>query len=165
MRDFNFSVGQLVSAYLNNTLVHGNCLACAVGTLLKPRCASLGIPGNRWANAFVTIEGDQLVAKNEEIISWNFFTGYVAVNKDKAKDSTDTPVATIFDQVQALFDGSDYSKEEYARIEYAFETAPKGENDDDYMFNGLMAVVSVLAEIHGVDLEATEQARKLFVKA
>jgi hypothetical protein len=33
------------------------------------------------------------------------------------------------------------------------------------MFNGLMAVVDVLADIHSVDLEKKEAAKALFVKA
>ncbi len=35
---------------------------------------------------------------------------------------------------------------------------------NDWMFNGLMAVVDVLADIHGINLEAKEEAKKLFIK-
>lgn len=34
MRDFNHSVNVLVKAYLNNTLAHSTCYACAVGNLV-----------------------------------------------------------------------------------------------------------------------------------
>jgi hypothetical protein len=58
-----------------------------------------------------------------------------------------------------------YSVHEIHQIEYAFENAPyQGDDTEEWMFNGLMAVVDVLAEIHGIDLTAKEEAKKLFVK-
>lgn len=51
-------------------------------------------------------------------------------------------------------DATGYSWQELARVEYAFESAKKGESADDWMFNGLMAVLDVLADIHGVNLSA-----------
>lgn len=50
-----------------------------------------------------------------------------------------------------------YSDEEVRRIENAFEFA-KGNSSDQYMFNGLLAVVEVLADIHGIDLSAKQNA-------
>lgn len=57
-----------------------------------------------------------------------------------------------------------YTANEIVRIEHAFEHADGGNNSDEYMFNGLMAVVDVLAEIHNVDLSVREEAKLLFVK-
>jgi hypothetical protein len=58
-----------------------------------------------------------------------------------------------------------YSVHEIHQIEYAFENAPyQGDDTEEWMFNGLMAVVDVLAEIHGIDLTAKEEAKKLFVR-
>jgi hypothetical protein len=34
MRDFNHTVNVLVKAYLNDTLRHNNCYACAVGNMI-----------------------------------------------------------------------------------------------------------------------------------
>lgn len=64
-----------------------------------------------------------------------------------------------------MIDQTGYSEVELAKIEFAFESADEGSTEDENMFNGLMAVVDVLAEIHGVDLTSKEQAKKLFVKA
>ena len=47
-------------------------------------------------------------------------------------------------------------------IERAFEGVD--ELATDRMFLGLMAVVDVLAEIHGIDLKQREEAKLLFVK-
>jgi len=56
-----------------------------------------------------------------------------------------------------------------AKIEFAFESAPhtcdeSDETNAEWMFNGLMAVVDVLAEIHNVNLEVKESAKAMFVK-
>lgn len=55
-----------------------------------------------------------------------------------------------------------YSKREIYRIERAFEDF--GNHTDKDGYKGLMAVVDVLAEIHGIDLEQKETAKGLFVK-
>lgn len=48
-----------------------------------------------------------------------------------------------------------YSIEQLDGIERAFECSSQ---EGDWMFNGLMAVVDVLAEIHGIDLTTKESA-------
>lgn len=57
-----------------------------------------------------------------------------------------------------------YSVTEIIQIEKAFEGADDDGGDDEWMFNGLMAVVDVLASIHNIDLSQKEEAKKLFVK-
>jgi hypothetical protein len=56
---------------------------------------------------------------------------------------------------------------ELAEIEKAFEkvyyTSPN-ETSEELMFNGLMAVVDVLASIHNINLTEVSQAKALFVK-
>ncbi len=50
-------------------------------------------------------------------------------------------------------------------IEHAFEYAPKGNSEDDYMFNGLMAVVDALDIIHeNTDINITKEIKQKFVK-
>jgi hypothetical protein len=56
-----------------------------------------------------------------------------------------------------------YSVDEILLIESYFENAD-GDDEQSYMFNGLMSVVDVLAEIHGVNLEVKESAKLQFVK-
>jgi hypothetical protein len=63
-------------------------------------------------------------------------------------------------QVQA----TGYKVSELRRIEMAFESAKELTHECTDTFNGLMAVVDVLAEIHGIDLTAREETKKLFTK-
>lgn len=66
-----------------------------------------------------------------------------------------------------------YSKEHVFKIESAFEQCddiPHGISwndftNDQWMFNGLMAVVDVLCEIHGMNEEEKKESKALFVKA
>jgi hypothetical protein len=129
---FDKTVDVLVKAYLNDTLVHGNDCACAVGNMI---CAALGYKYGSWmANwhvAFVCQLGGQF-----------------KIDALKEVESTGYSVAEILE------------------IERAFERAPGNHIDvDNWNFNGLMAVVTVLAEIDGISLEQAETARKLFVKS
>jgi len=67
-------------------------------------------------------------------------------------------------------DSIGYSVDEVFKIESAFEAWGKeyshvDQNDKRDMFKGLMRVVDVLAEIHGIDLSEKESAKALFVKA
>jgi hypothetical protein len=146
-RDFNNSIGVLVKAYFNDTLVHGQCHACAVGNLVGaarqvPIIKDIrNMPGKYWvkvapwSNVFMTV-------RNEQEIDLNAYQG-------EAKEAIDS---------------TGYTWQELARIEYAFETADKGSCEDDYMLAGLLAVVDVLADIHGIDLTKREEAKLLFVK-
>lgn len=148
---FENTVDILVKAYLNNTLVKGNCFACAVGNIVghnlgvkfidtgvpyekQPQWAGFGRKGypgiTGWATAFHTNCGKQIIS------------GVVGKSASIQIKSTG------------------YSMGQLAKIEFAFETGFTGK---DSMFNGLMAVVSVLAEIHNVSLEAKESAKLLFV--
>lgn len=60
-----------------------------------------------------------------------------------------------------------YTVDELDRIEHAFMEGSSGGGiySTEYNFEGLMAVVDVLADIHGIDLEKKEAAKLLFVKA
>lgn len=57
-----------------------------------------------------------------------------------------------------------YTAEDLLRIERIFMDRD-GLRDESDTFSALMAVVDVLADIHGIDLEAKESAKLLFVKA
>lgn len=60
-----------------------------------------------------------------------------------------------------------YTYEEIAKIENAFEWGwddKFGQETDDDGYLGLMAVVDVLADIHGIDLTTREETKKLFIK-
>ncbi|GEO03833.1 hypothetical protein AAE02nite_14970 [Adhaeribacter aerolatus] len=132
----------LVNAYLNNSLVQGNCHACAVGNLVA---ANLDIKFNQdlkwigrtvaWSHVFVTLSYKIAQVKRP----WAY-TG----------------------QAQAQIDATGYTWPELARLEYAFERAPKGKTREERMFNGLMAVLDVLSQIHEMDEQTNLATKKLF---
>jgi hypothetical protein len=139
---FEKTVDILVKAYLNDTLEHGNCYACAVGNMVA---AANGYTYNR--------DDFSLKWSNERMPVWidPVWLGYV----DRHHRS--------FERAKSEAESTGYTIDEIARIEEAFEYADRhGQDRDGY--NGLMAVVSVLAEIHGVSLEEKERAQMLFVK-
>jgi hypothetical protein len=153
MRDFNHTVNVLVKAFLNGTLLHGDCAACAVGNIIA---AEIG--------ATIILDEDSRglsywIRNMQEIqIGWS---DVFCSHSDGQKID---PKAYI-GQVKRQIDVTGYSWQELAKIEFAFEKAPAGGSEDEWMFNGLMAVVDVLADIHGVDLTQKENAKLLFVKA
>lgn len=165
---FQNTVDILVKAYLNDTLQHGNCYACAVGNIVADglKCKVVKAPdGLKWSNgmpypawcytkpdgwgaAFTTDNGNDYNSTNDpnEVTS---VTDFIVLQN---------PI--VRNQIEA----TGYTAEDLFKIEFAFEAAYKGRNPEDWMFNGLMAVVDVLAEIHGIDLTQKEVAKSLFVK-
>jgi hypothetical protein len=139
LEKFHHTVGILVKAYLNDTLEHGVCTKCAVGNLVIA-----AIPEARinllvgWPEVFVTDLGGR------QSISPENYAG-------EAKEQIDS---------------TGYTWQELALIEAAFESADTDsfneEKVDIARFNGLMAVVDVLADIHKVDLSVKEEAKALF---
>lgn len=140
---FDRTVKILVGAYLNNTLMHRNCHACAVGNLIA---ANLGISYSQdlkwigrqvaWKEVFVTFRYQIAQLKRP----WAY-TG----------------------EAKVQIDSTGYTWQQLAKMEYAFERAPMGHSRDEHMFNGLMAVVEALAQIHEMDEQATTAARELFI--
>lgn len=164
MRHFNYTVNVLVKAYLNDELEHSVCSACAVGNIVanaigtKPR--RLAKPEQRTIgrHGFIQhIRFDNYLFENDEPVEWPEV--FMTCGDEQVWGNRIIPQSTL-NKIKA----TGYSIQELAKIEYAFETAPCGVSEDEWMFNGLMAVVDVLAEIHGVDLEVKESAKLLFVK-
>jgi hypothetical protein len=168
MRDFNHSVNVLVKAYFYGDLEHQNCACCAVGNLMADACGykieHLNDDKSLW-----TRSDDRTVI---DPIEWVhvFGTKTREEGKNFFRRKKISVVNTWFDlenvttSVNQWAAKTGYSLVELARIENAFESAQYGENDDTWMFNGLMAVVDVLADIHGINLESKEEAKKLFVR-
>ena len=142
---FDRTVQILVGAYLNNTLMHRNCHACAVGNLIA---ANLGIPYSKdlkwigrqvaWKEVFVTFRYQIAQLKRP----WAY-TG----------------------EAKVQIDSTGYTWQELAKMEYAFERAPMGHSRDEHMFNGLMAVVEVLAQIHELEENVKTEVRQSFARA
>lgn len=148
MIDFNHTINVLIKAYFNGTLRHGKCAYCAVGTIVHASGAPPSPNG--------------VIHKYDcSCWKWLFYT-----DPDTRTQIFDYTKNRIHKQIALdTIKPTGYQVDELARIEFAFETAPEGDNADEYMFNGLMAVVDVLAEIHGIDLTAREETKKLFVKS
>ena len=141
---FEKTVGILVNAYQNDTLRHSMCSACAVGNIVAANlkytinttwCFSWVEKPVNWWRVFMTSDGRQQITTIDY--------------KGKAKEEIDS---------------TGYTWKELAKIEYAFETASKGSNDDEWMFNGLLAVYDVLCEIHEVSKGEVKSGELVFVK-
>ena len=155
---FENTVNILVKAYLNDTLEHLKCSACAVGNLVA---AADNTTPRRYPD-------NKLDGMGLKFDCWNWANNRQVAWYDVFMTTGGTQRITpelYSDEAKRQIDVTGYAWEELARIEYAFETAPKGKDNDEWMFNGLMAVVDVLADIHQVDLSVKESAKLLFVKA
>lgn len=150
---FNRTVAVLVAAYLNNTLRHGECAACAVGNIIA---AEIG--------AVPTDSGD-------EFLGWSWMRNQVEITVGwhhvfcTSEGSQKQSPLNYYGQIKRQIDASGYTWKELAKIEAAFESSMVGESEDDWMFNGLMDVVEVLSEIHGISIDQKEAAKLQFVKA
>lgn len=157
---YHKSVDILYNAYFNDTLRHSNCYACAVGNLVAAnmgkkftrhsvrdtkydRCLELGWDGE---NCYID-------ETSVDMAGWyTILCGYDEIYFPRA-----------FSKGQKELSAIGYDLEEVTLIEAAFESAPKGENDEDWMFNGLVAVLEVLKEIHEVtDEEVIQSNHKKF---
>jgi len=139
---YNKTVDILYQSYLNDTLRHNDCAACAVGNIIA---ANLG---------FKVIHLNWLRDDNEKAdVCWQrvFYTD----NKEQIYN----PYG-YGGLAKEQIDASGYKLSELMKIEYAFETADKGESKDDWMFNGLVAVIDVLDKIHEVEKNTTKKQFK-----
>lgn len=162
MKDFDHTVNVLVRAYLKETLQHQNCACCAVGNIISEACGyTVHSTGEEdfWVDQKLTVYDPRVWGKVFGTTVKKTFFGLRKIRE------TYFQFHKINSQTKIWADETGYSIPELARIERAFERAPMGKTSDQFMFNGLMAVVDVLAEIHGIDLEKREETKKLFVKA
>jgi hypothetical protein len=151
---FEHTVNVLVNAYLNDELEHRVCTACAVGNIVA---AALGTkPALAGTCQATHTKHDNYHFADGTLMSW--WTDGIGQNSPSSQQAS-----------------TGYRIDELNRIEVAFEMAegrpdfngrltPGFTTDETWMFNGLMAVVDVLADIHGVDLSVKENAKLLFVK-
>ncbi len=150
------TVDVLAKAYINNTLVHGNCAACAIGNMIAARngysCEGIWktqhgvIVSISWSNVFMTISnrGYKL-------------DGVVRADEKFAQVLGKTDPEGI-KELMSL----DYSIRQSMDIEWAFEIASK---EGDWELNGLLAIVDVLDIIHeNVDVAITAETKKKFTE-
>jgi hypothetical protein len=146
---FHETVDVLVKAYLNDTLYQGHPCGCAIGNLIAAR------------------NGHKVLKEIYSPVSWvgsmvgSGFDWYEVLYPGKICGSRGSVTVGI-EQINSI----GYSIPEVIIIEEAFESTRYSCSGgiDESMFNGLMAVVDVLADIHGISLDKKEEAKKLFVK-
>lgn len=144
---YNKTVDILVQAYMNDTLQHGNCHACAVGNLVA---ANMGLNYRKndlghsmWLSTQEPMWQDvHCMGFNGQYLN---FCNYVGGAKEQ-------------------IDATGYSPIETAGIELAFEsTRENGNTDDERMFNSLLAVIDYLDKIHeNEDATITNQSKQKF---
>lgn len=139
---FKNAIDALVYAFFNDTLVKGNCKACAVGNI----CAwSYGYKVDPYAPGIKVAEIDGVAVRHDDWaeLVWKWMDSDLAQKKGRI-----------------LLSRTGYSELEMARIENAFEENTRI-GDEEYpmkskseimqdQHNGLMAVVEVLCEIEGI---------------
>lgn len=151
---YDKTVSILEQAYLKNELVHGDCTACAVGNLIEksflPRVIEeVKKHGLSPLLAFTATRGD-----------WK--RAFVTDNKTGERHQN---FAACNGYVKEYIDSTGYTVEELSEIEHAFEIAPKGDSEDEYMFNGLLAIIDMLDKIHeNTDEVITQESKAKFVK-
>lgn len=140
----------LFDAYYNDTLEHGNCHACTVGNMVAANMGIKIVPVKEFCMCTFRWEKDFPL--------WDsvFCTGRGIQRKNPLVYNSETPRAQI--------DATGYTWEELAKIEFAFETAHRGDSDEDYMYNGLVAVLDVLDQIHDVATHSESLNRRLCQK-
>ena len=158
------TVDILFDAYFNDTLSHAICTACAVGNIVA---ANLGYSFEKSGDMirmdtrtgeiryfqpfnWRTQNGETICAMMAQW--WRLIEAYRGGYESYAK--TDE------------LDATGYTIAEINSIELAFEGAPFGENESDWMFNGLVAVLGVLKQIHQVteDTETLPRFKKHYQK-
>lgn len=156
-KKFHHSVNVLLKAYLNDTLVHSNCYACAVGNLVADACGYVYAKAKDFPTrqTGLLLHPDTLLWRSV-LVEWN--------NVFMTSEGTQHVQHLEFDgEAKRQIESTGYDWRQLAAIEFVFETANKGKNKDDHMFNGLMAVVDVLAQIHNIDLSTVKETKELFV--
>lgn len=144
---FENSTNVLIKAYLEGTLIHANCHACAVGNLIA---SANGIKFRR-QDDYCDTSRFRFLWDMAEYSDANWINVFCTNGKRQR-----ITLENYQGQAKVEIDSTGYSVQELARIEYAFETADFGA--DDWEYAGLVAVFNVLADIHQVDLTTRQTA-------
>lgn len=149
---YHKTVDILVQAYFNDTLAHSDCSACAVGNIVA---ANTGIVFEK-----CKYSGSFYWKDNEGPFWGNLFH-----TDSDTKEQIFDGAYLIDEKVLCEIKSTGYNVYDLMKIEYAFETALKGKSSDEWMFNGLMAVIEVLDQIHeNENKEVTNISKQKFQK-
>jgi hypothetical protein len=157
---FNETVGILVKAYLNDTLVPGDFCCCAVGNLIE---SHMKFTRRLKITSCTFSEGREFFTWDEYGAEWQhvFMTMYPTqmIRSEQYKG-----------EAKRQIDSTGYTWHQLALIEHTFERTHLDTHSESKRYweedalAALLAVVDVLANIHGIDLEQKESAKLLFVK-
>lgn len=139
---FERTINILVDAYQKDTLIHGNCYACAVGNIVAAN-NNIKFISARWKN---------------KLPSWdNLFT---------TCDGVQNVFENMLNDLDTMSEikSTGYDWKDLAKIEFAFETAKNGDNEEDNIINGLLAVYDVLCDIHEVNKKEIKKGEFIFIK-
>jgi hypothetical protein len=143
------SVDILLDAYNNETLLHGNCYACAIGNLLHT---------NVWKHDFMTIGKNRQMSYRKYGINVSYgASGEVHITEYYLDD---------------LYKEHGFTREEVMKIEYAFESSLhlsiKGYGHyfwpghrKEGQFIGLTAVLKVMAELVDTEVDSLKHQERL----
>lgn len=134
---FQKSISILINAYMNDTIDFDTTQGCYVGNLVAG-----------WLNIAVKRVGSLITWKNSNS-AWFDVCHFGVVDYDN-----------YIGESKRQIDATGYTPEQLCKIESAGMNARYSRNHDEYIFNGLMAVVDMLCDIH----EVAEPQRKLLKK-
>lgn len=140
---YHKTIDILVKAYLQDNLMHNDCTACAVGNLV-----GAALDEGSWnANPF-----------------WGWPSVCVTLREKNNIGRIFNP-SNYKGEAKRQIDATGYRYQDLAKIESSFELAYKGDNDEEFIFNGLMAVVEALDIIHeNTDKVLTTSVKSKFQK-
>jgi hypothetical protein len=136
------TVDILYQAYFNDTLIHSSCTACAVANIILANHNTA--PVKEDAPGVLRLSWPFGEVSYSHGVSW-----YSVVSKGIEPDNYANKLISV----------TGYDWEQLRKIENAFEKASYGVSEEDWMFNGLVAVLEVLKEIHQVEDDAEVKKR------
>lgn len=149
--NFDNTVSILVKAYFDGTLEKDNCYACAVGNIVD---ASNGFTFERCDKGGRKFKWSQFESLYSDSVRHPIWTDVFFM---RIYGKQEYRPENLKGKVKIQISNTGYTVNQLMAIERAFENS----NDE---FDGLMSVVDQLAEIHNIDLESKEEAKKMFVK-
>lgn len=150
---FDRTIAILVKAYQQDTLMHTNCYACAVGNIVA---GNMNIGYEKCNNVQYRItwdtEGGGYMPQN---------TWLKLFNSGPHNQPTELQRKLATEQINS----TGYTIEQLKKIEEVFENECQDDDDDFDGYKGLMAVVDILMKIHKAAAKEITEAKSLFIKA
>lgn len=161
---FHWAVAVLEKAYMNNTLMADRSCGCAVGNLLADHQGYkvIKLKSRRYLSYQYEFEDMGWELKGNVITQGNqpWYMTLNALRSSKLRSTSNVANWSAGD-TNILPRSFPYKFQQIDRIEEAFESA-YDDSKADKMYDAMMAVVDVLSDIHGINLETTAKSKSLF---